>query len=64
MEEEWLNKKIIERKPKAFRQTGDAKMKWKYKVKQDLEVNKIYHWKRQAKIENEWNWIIEQAKFI
>jgi hypothetical protein len=30
-------------------------------VKQDLEVNKIDHWKRQAKIENEWNWIIEHA---
>jgi hypothetical protein len=37
-------------------------MGWKVDVQHDLKVMKIYHWKKQAKIRNEWTRIIEQTE--
>jgi len=37
-------------------------MRWECEVKHDLKVREIGHWKKRAKITNEWKRNIEWAK--
>jgi len=53
MEKHRITWTIIEWKSIALRPRGRFKMTWEEDVKHALKVMKIYHWKKRAKIRNE-----------